>query len=60
MMQAGKKNSIKVPVKPNNYYPTKAEIEEDIHIPTTPEHLAKCMQGVQLVPEKSNIERREQ
>ena len=30
-------------VKPRSYQPTKAELEEDLSVPTTPEHLAKCI-----------------
>ena len=52
MRKSKKIDTVKIPVKPNNYYPTRAEIEEDVHIPTTPEHLAKCIQGGQFVSEK--------
>lgn len=30
-------------VKPRSYQPTKAELEEDLSVPTTPERLAKCI-----------------
>lgn len=30
-------------VRPRSHQPTKAEMNEDVTIPTTPEHLAKCL-----------------
>ena len=32
-----------VTVKPNDYQPSKAELEKDIRIPTTPDRLAKAV-----------------
>ena len=32
-----------VVLKPERYQPTKAELEEDVSIPTTPERLAKAL-----------------
>jgi len=32
-----------VVLKPERYQPTKAELEEDVSIPTTPERLAKIV-----------------
>ena len=32
-----------VKVKPRSYQPSRAELREKIHIPTTPEQLAKAM-----------------
>ncbi len=42
-----------VRVKPHSHQPSKAELEEDVRIPTTPEELAQCvMQDVEI--EESN------
>ncbi|MCY3675703.1 MAG: hypothetical protein OXH65_13030 [Paracoccaceae bacterium] len=39
-----------VRVKPHDYQPNKAELEEKIHVPTTPEKLAKAvLQQVKVV-----------
>ena len=32
-----------VEIKPSSYQPTKAELEADVSIPTTPERLARCI-----------------
>ena len=32
-----------VKIKPSRYQPNKAELNADVSVPTTPEHLAKCI-----------------
>ena len=43
MSKSKKKPQGKIPIKPNSYYPTKAELEEEIQIDATPEELAKTL-----------------
>ena len=38
-----KKKSKTITVKPNSYQPSKAELEEKVHIHATPEHLGKII-----------------
>ena len=39
-------------VRPRSHQPTKAEMNEDVTIPTTPEHLAKCLTRTVRVEEE--------
>ena len=42
-----------VKVKPRDYQPNEAELEEEIYIPTTPEKLARAaLQQVKIVEDK--------
>ncbi|MCY4307734.1 MAG: hypothetical protein OXC57_05585 [Rhodobacteraceae bacterium] len=44
------KKGKEIRVKPRDYQPCKAELEEKIHIPTTPEELARAvLQQVDVV-----------
>ena len=41
-------------VKPHSHQPSKAELEEDVRIPTTPEELARCVMQDVGVEETDN------
>ena len=41
--RSSRKDVPTVRLKSNRYQPTKAELEEEVRIPTTPKHLAKAV-----------------
>ena len=47
-----KKTSPTLRVRPRSYQPSKSEMREDVTIPTTPEHLAKCLTRTVKIKEK--------
>ena len=52
MKKPTRKKPLKIKVKPSTYNPTKAERDEEICLDTTPEHLVKMMQHVEIRHEK--------
>ena len=54
---SNKKRELKV--KPFEYQPSKAELEEEIHIPTTPENLLRAVvRDVKVVHEETTKKRK--
>ena len=44
----------KIHVKPSSYQPSKAELEEEIQLPVTPDQLAECLRGEIVIDPKAS------